>query len=91
MANAFQKGWALRWVEGSIVSYMQYRISLNILIGRIKKAVASYGVGKDEVLAIIGVIQDSPVYLPSLSHEEKACRLAPLLEALTAVSRGAGT
>jgi hypothetical protein len=82
MTNSL-RGWALKWVEGSIVSYMQDRISLKILIGRIKKAVASYGVGEKEVLAIIGVIQSSPVYLPSLSQEEKAHRLAPLLEALT--------
>jgi hypothetical protein len=82
MTTTFTRDWALRWVEGSILSYVRGGINLNILLGRIRSATTTYGVGRDEVLAIVGVIKDSPVYLPSLSKDEKISRLAPLIEAL---------
>lgn len=72
----------MKWIEGSIVSYMNSGTAFNILIGRIRKAIGNYGIQKDDVLAIIDVIQSSPVYLPALSREEKASKLRPLREAV---------
>ncbi len=76
------KEWALKWVEGSILSYIKGRTSLNILLGRIKKAVNSYGVSREDVLELIGLIQTSPIYLPALSPKEKAAKLKPLKDRL---------
>jgi len=82
MPSTYPKDWALKWIEGSTVSYITGRTSLNILLGRIKRAVEDYGVDKSEVLAIIDVIERSPVYLPSLSREEKGSKLEPLRRAV---------
>jgi hypothetical protein len=82
MPSTYPKDWALKWIEGSMVSYIAGRTSLNILLGRIKRAIEDYGVDRSEVLAIIDVIERSPVYLPSLSQEEKGSRLEPLRRAL---------
>jgi hypothetical protein len=82
MPNTYPKSWVLKWIEGSTVSYIAGRTSLNILLGRIKKAVENYGVDRNEVLAIIDVIERSPVYLPSLSQEEKSSKLEPLRKAI---------
>lgn len=81
-ASGFSREWALKWIEGSIISYMEGGTALNILVGRIRKAIDSYDVQKDDVFTIIDVIQNSPVYFPRLSREEKASRLQPLKEVL---------
>ena len=80
------KEWALKWVEGSVLSYARERTSLNVVLGRIRRAVESYGVNRGDVRAIIEVIQKSPVYLPALSVEEKSIKLIPLKEKLKEVN-----
>ncbi|RLE84452.1 MAG: hypothetical protein DRJ67_10555 [Thermoprotei archaeon] len=82
MSGVFTKEWALKWIRGSILSYVTGGITLRMVVGRIRRALKSYGVKKGEVIAIIDVIQDSPVYLPSLSRDEKASKLEPLRRAL---------
>jgi len=42
--SPFTKNWALNWVKGSIVSYLRGNTPVNIVKGRIKRAVESYGV-----------------------------------------------
>ena len=72
----------MKWVEGSIGSFIEGRTPLNMVLGRIRKAVESYGIRPDEVKEIINIIEASPLYLPGLKREEKAKRLQPLREAL---------
>jgi len=76
------KTWALRWIEGSIISYVRGRTSLNIVIGRIKRALNSYGVKVDEVMALIDSIENSNAYLPTMSRDEKIARLKPIRDVL---------
>ncbi len=76
------KEWALKWIEGSIESYAGERTTMNILLGRIKRAMESHGVTKGEILAVVDAIERSPVYLPSLNPSEKTARLKPLKKAL---------
>jgi hypothetical protein len=77
--------WAVKWVEGSIISYVRGRTPLNMVVGRIRRALNSYGLRMDEVEALIDTIENSPVYLPSLGKDEKAVRLKPVKEALTSL------
>jgi hypothetical protein len=77
------KDWAMKWIEGSIISCVRGRTPLNMVVGRIRRALNSYGLRMDEVEALIDTIENSPVYLPSLGKDEKAVRLKPVKEALT--------
>jgi hypothetical protein len=74
----------MRWVEGSILSYARGRITLNMVVGIIRRALNSYDLKMSEVLALINAIESSPVYLPILSRAEKSARLKQVKEALTA-------
>jgi hypothetical protein len=76
------KDWAIKWVEGSIISYVRGRTPLNMVVGRIKRALNSFGLKTDEVLALIEAVESNPVYLPSLSKAEKSARLKPIKDAL---------
>jgi hypothetical protein len=76
------KDWAIKWVEGSIISYVRGRTPLNMVVGRIKRALNSFGLKTDEVLALIEAVESNPVYLPSLSKAEKSVRLKPIKDAL---------
>jgi len=74
--------WALKWIEGSVLSYVQGRTTLSIVVGRVKRAIRSYGVTEEEVIALIDLIEQSPVYLPTMSRNEKAARLQSLRDDL---------
>jgi len=76
------KEWALKWIQGSIISYLKGSISFRMLLGRINRALNSYGIERAEILAIISAIQANPVYFPSLSQEDKASRLEPVRRAV---------
>lgn len=76
--------WALKWVEHSILSYTNGETSLNILLGRIRRAMERYGIKRGNVLAIIELLQKNPVYLPLLSEEERSSKLRPLKKMLSA-------
>ena len=76
------KDWAIKWVEGSIISYVRGRTPLNMVVGRIRRALNSFGLKTDEVLALIEAVESNPVYLPSLSKAEKSARLKPIKDAL---------
>jgi hypothetical protein len=53
-----------------------------MVVGRIKRALNSYGLKMDEILALIDAVENNPVYLPTLSKAEKSARLKPIKDAL---------
>jgi len=76
------KDWAIKWVEGSIISCVKGKTPLNMVVGRIRRALNSYGLKMDEILALIDAVESNPVYLPTLSKAEKSARLKPIKDAL---------
>jgi hypothetical protein len=76
------KDWAMKWVEGSIISCVKGKTPLNMVVGRIKRALNSYGLKMDEILALIDAIENNPVYLPTLSKVEKSIKLKPIRDAV---------
>jgi len=76
MANEFMMEWALKWAEGTILGYARKRIELNRAKGMLRKAMET--IGKDKLSAIFKNIEENPVYLPTMSKEEKVERLKPL-------------
>lgn len=74
----FTRIWALKWVRGSVESYIVSRTSLDIVKGRVRRAVESYGVKPEEVEAIVSLIVLDPLLnAPRELREERA---KPLLE-----------
>ena len=84
--QSFERGWALRWVKGSIESYILGRTSLELIKGRIKKAVESYGVSPKDVSAIINsILVDPLINIPKELREEKTKPLIEFIEDLEGV------
>jgi hypothetical protein len=83
------RDWALKWVEGSIVSYFSDKsgkTSLNVVMGVIRRTIRSYGVKPGEIRDIIGLkILDPGLNIPSKVREEKA---RPLLEFIENLEKG---
>jgi hypothetical protein len=80
------RDWALKWVEGFIVSYFSDRTSLNVVMGVVRRAIKSYSVKPGEIRDIIGLkILDPGLNIPSKVREEKA---RPLLEFIERLKRG---
>jgi len=76
------KDWAIKWVEGSIISCVKGKTPLNMVVGRIRRALNSYGLKMDEILALIDAIESNPVYLPTLSKVGKSIKLKPIRDAV---------
>ena len=51
----------LKWIEGSVVSYLYGGISVEGLTARIQKVRAQYGVTSEEILRIVGSIESKHV------------------------------
>ncbi|MCC6004962.1 MAG: hypothetical protein LM590_11555 [Thermofilum sp.] len=85
-AHAFERGWALNWIRGSIASYLRGSTPLNIVQGRIKKAVKSYGVRLQDISAILNALLMDPVL--DVPSELKESRAKPLLEFIKNLERG---
>jgi len=80
------KSWALSWIRGSIESYLRGNTPINIVKGRIKRAVESCSVKPEEVGAIISLLQIDPsLTVPRELREERA---RPLLEFVEELRRG---
>jgi sporulation protein YlmC with PRC-barrel domain len=79
------KDWALRWIKGSIESYFIGKTPLEIVKGRIKRAVKSYEVNLKEV----GAIANSILVNPSLNalKELREERAKPLIEFLNELEK----
>jgi hypothetical protein len=80
------KDWAMKWVEGSIISCVKGKTPLNMVVGRIRRALNSYGLKMDEILALIDAIENNPVYLPTLGKVEKSIKLKPIRDAVVKMS-----
>jgi hypothetical protein len=76
--STFTRDWALRWVRGSVESYLLGRTSLAVVEGRVRRAVESYGVSPEEVRAIIGSLLVDP--LVSVPRELREERARPILD-----------
>ncbi|MEM2197230.1 MAG: hypothetical protein QW290_09140 [Sulfolobales archaeon] len=79
--------WALNWLKGSIIGYMRGEITLNNLLGRIRRCLESYGVALSDVKVLLDVI----IWDPALnlgSPEERRKKLDSLLKFLNEGLRG---
>ena len=87
--STFTRDWALRWVRGSVESYLLGRTSLEVVRGRVRRAVESYGVSPEEVRAIVGsLLVDPLVNIPRELREERAM---PLLDFVRRLEGGGGS
>ena len=78
--SEFIQQWALKWAEGTIRGFAKGNIELKRAIGMLRRATEISG--SDKLSAIIRNVEENPVYLPTISPEEKVKRLKPLKEAL---------
>ena len=67
-------------IENLILSYLRggKRITINQIIGKIKRAIESYGLTKADVIAIIDRIRSDPSKLPLMKKEDKLAKLKPI-------------
>jgi hypothetical protein len=75
-------------VKGSILEYARARkkgAHLNWAVGIISAAINRKYVTKNEVSEMIHAIEENPIYLPSLSRNEKMKRLQPLRRILASI------
>jgi hypothetical protein len=79
----YVRNWALNWVRGSIESYLRGNTPINIVKGRIKRAIESYGVKPEEISTIINLLQIDPsLTIPRELREERARPLIEFIEQL---------
>jgi hypothetical protein len=84
-----EKEWALKWLRGSIESFFRGKTSLQIVVGRVRRAVESYSVSVAEVKQIIGsLLIDPSINIPREIREEKAKELLKLVEEMKRNGRG---
>jgi hypothetical protein len=74
----YTREWALKWIKGSVESYIIGRTSLEIIKGRIKKAVESYNLKPEEIKNIMDMILIDP--LINVSKEKREEKLRPLIQ-----------
>ena len=86
MSSPLTREWALKWLKGSIESYILGRTSLDIVKGRIRRAIESYGVIPKEIVAVV----DSLLTDPSLNvpRELKEGKVKPLAEFIKSLEGG---
>ena len=76
--SGFAKEWALRWVEGIVVSHLFGKTSLNIVKGVIRRATKSYGV-KPRVIGAFKSLKTLGTAL-NMSRKTREERARPLLD-----------
>jgi len=80
------RNWALNWIKGSIESCLRGSTPVNIVKGRIKRAIESYNVKPEDVEAVISLLQRDPsLTIPKELREERA---RPLLEFIEELKKG---
>ena len=84
--SGFAKEWALRWVEGFVVSHLFGKASLNIVKGIVRRAAKSYGVKPREVGAFITLKTLDPSL--NISRKTREERARPLPEFIENVEKG---
>lgn len=80
MSSEFGEQWFLSWAEGTILGFMRSRIELNRAKGMLRTAMKN--IGEEKLSLIIMNIEQNPIYLPSMSREEKVERLKILKKEL---------
>lgn len=80
MSSEFAMDWNLKWAQGTIIGYVRKTIELNRAKGMLRRAIGI--IGREKLSAIIKNIEESPVYLPTMSLEEKTKRLKLLKKEL---------
>ena len=81
--NPNSREWALKWVEGSVVSYIKGSTSLNLVLGRIRKALKSYKVTLNDIDILLKNIEVDPKYsTPVEVRRKKIEELRKALESL---------
>jgi len=81
--NPSSREWALKWVEGSVVSYIKGSTSLNLVLGRIRKALKSYDVTLNDINLLLKSIEVDPKYsTPMEVRRKKIEELRKALESL---------
>ena len=80
MSSEFGEQWFLNWAEGTILGFMRNRIELNRAKGMLRTAMKN--IGEEKLSLIIMNIEQNPIYLPSMSREEKDERLKILKKEL---------
>ena len=81
--NPNSREWALKWVEGSVVGYIKGSTSLNLVLGRIRKALKSYEVTLNDIDLLLKNIEVDPKYtMPVEVRREKIKELRKALENL---------
>jgi len=81
--NPNSREWALKWVEGSVVGYIKGSTPLNILLGRIRKALKSYDVTLNDIDLLLKSIEVDPKYsIPVEVRRKKIEELRKALESL---------
>ncbi len=84
----FTREWALSWVRGSIVGYVKGSTPLNIVLGRIRRALESYGVTPDDIELLLRSIEADPSALPYMEPFAKRAKLDELRRALGGIEGG---
>ena len=80
--NPNSREWALKWVEGSVVGYIKGSTPLNILLGRIRKAL-KMGVTLNDINLLLKSIEVDPKYsTPMEVRREKIREFRKTLESL---------
>jgi len=80
ISSEFSKEWFYRWAEGTVIGFIRDRIELNRARGMLKTAIRY--IGEEKLSLIMKKIEENPVYLPSMSPEEKVKRLMLLKKGL---------
>ena len=80
--NPNSREWALKWVEGSVMGYIKGSTPLNILLGRIRKAL-KMGIALNDVDLLLKSTEVDPKYtMPVEVRREKIEELRKALENL---------
>jgi len=82
-AVSYEKEWALKWLKGFVERYFRGKASLQIIIGRVRKALKAYSVGINKVRQIANsLLLDPSIDTPKQIRKERAKELLKLVKNL---------
>jgi hypothetical protein len=84
--SGFTKDWALKWVEGFLVSYFFGKTPLHVVKGVVKMVTESYGVKPGEIGAVISLKTLDPAL--NISRKTREERAKPLIEFIEKLEKG---
>ncbi len=80
--DTFVREWSLKWAEGVVIGFARDRLDRPRAFGMLRTALRKLGVKEEELTAILRAIETSPIYLPSMTSQQKAAKLNPIWEAI---------